>query len=227
MTSKNQARFIRPTKTDKGLLIVFEGIDGSGKTKQASLLYEKIQSLGIRSVLLREPGGTVLGNDIRAILLSGKAKNNIARLFLFLASRVAIISEAIVPAMARGEVVICDRFVDSTAVYQGDSVEKASGDRKLLSSLNALATGGLEADLTIVIDTDPSVATARSKKDALDTLDVETATGLRKRYIEIASNKERHVIVDGNRDIDAIADDVYRLVESLVFMRPTSIEIDF
>lgn len=137
--------------SERGLFITFEGMDGSGKTTQIRFLKAHLAEAGYDVLLLREPGGTDIGEQIRNVLL---AKENgemtaITELLLFEAARAQIVEQVIRPALASGQIVICDRFTDSTESYQGYG---RGIDPDLVRQLNHLATGGLTPDLTILLD---------------------------------------------------------------------------
>ncbi len=135
----------------KGFFITFEGIEGCGKTTQARLLAEYIQNGGRRVVLTREPGGTAIGKRIREILLDPESKgiDSRAELLLYFADRAQHVAEVIEPALADGAVVICDRFADATAAYQGFG---RGVDLELVADLNNTATNGLTPDFTLLMD---------------------------------------------------------------------------
>jgi dTMP kinase len=148
----------------KGLFITFEGIEGSGKSTQARLLYEYLLRKKIQAVLTAEPGGTVLGQRIREVLLSPEHKGMapVTELLLYNASRSQLVNELIKPAIKKGMVIISDRFSDSTIAYQGYG---RGIPLKTLSALDKIATGGLKPDLTILLDLPPEKGLARNKKD--------------------------------------------------------------
>ena len=145
---------------NKGLLITFEGIDGSGKTTQAELVYRWLLSRGRIVHLLREPGGTEIGERIRSILLDSSLPDMTphTELFLYLAARAQLTATVIAPALARGEDIILDRFIDSTVAYQGHA--RGLGIDETIA-LNTSATGGLVPDVTIIVDCDPETAFER------------------------------------------------------------------
>ena len=148
----------------KGLFISFEGIDGSGKSTQARLLAERLRAKGREVVLTREPGGSPGAEEIRALVLQGDPDRWSAEteLLLFTAARRDHLERTIAPALARGATVICDRFADSTRMYQGLS----RGDlRGAVDTLHALMIG-VEPDLPLLIDMDPEAALARAKARA-------------------------------------------------------------
>ncbi len=145
-----------------GMFITFEGGEGCGKTTQIKLLVQALQERGYDVLQLREPGGTVVGEQVREILLSKESAgmDPVAELMLYEAARAQIVDELIRPALAAGKVVICDRFYDSTVAYQGFG---RGLDVQLIKSLNMAATGGLAPDLTLLLMIDPAEGLARAK----------------------------------------------------------------
>lgn len=144
----------------KGLFITFEGGEGSGKTTQIETLASRVKDCGLEPVLSREPGGTSTGRAIRKLLLD-PASTHIghgAELFLYAADRRQHVEEVLQPALDRGCVVICDRFVDSSIAYQGYG---RGLDLEFIKDLMNLATGGLKPDITIVLDVDPNRGMSR------------------------------------------------------------------
>ncbi len=190
----------------RGFLITFEGIDGCGKTTQAEMLRDWFRSRGVPVRLLREPGGTPLGEVIRSALLD-RAHTGMSpesELFLYLAARSQLTASVIRPSLERGINVILDRFVDSTVAYQG--VARGLGyDR--VSEMNRFATGGLVPDLTFFIDIDPADACSRMKEapDRLESEGVGFMTMVREGYLAIASReKDRLIRLEGSLSIDEI-----------------------
>ncbi|MDP8215149.1 MAG: dTMP kinase [Candidatus Euphemobacter frigidus] len=180
----------------KGVFITFEGGEGSGKSTQARLLAGYLKQEGYDVVGTREPGGTGIGDAIRAILLDPELSEmgNITELLLLAASRAQNVYERIKPALSRGAVVICDRFIDSTLAYQGYG---RNFDLKLLKSLNRLATGGVTPDLTILLDLPPEIGLERSKVldkaeakkgegDRFEQEDIEFHLRLREGFLKLA-----------------------------------------
>lgn len=147
--------------TKKGLFITFEGGEGSGKTTQSNLLNAHLQKKGYTTLLLREPGGTLIGEKIREILLNKEntALSPIAELFLYEAARSQIIAEKIKPNLDQGVVVLCDRYIDSTVAYQGYG---RGINLKWIDELNEIAAQGLLPDMTLFLDIDPSVGLERA-----------------------------------------------------------------
>ncbi|HEY8460438.1 MAG TPA: dTMP kinase [Blastocatellia bacterium] len=183
----------------RGKLITFEGIDGCGKSTQLRLLEQYLLERGSDVVSTREPGGTELGRKIRSALLGGAGDSvePLAELLLYAADRAQHVRQVIMPALARGKVVLSDRYYDATTAYQG----YARGfDLKLVSQLNELATGGLEPDLTLLFDLDAQTGLERIRRrgdeagvaarpDRLDQEPVEFHERVRKAYLEIASRE--------------------------------------
>src|SRR4051812_13610814 len=147
----------------RGQFITFEGGEGTGKSSHAALLAQRLRAMGIEVVLTREPSGSPGAEIIRHVLLSGAAEplGPEAEAILFAAARDDHIRSAIAPALARGRWVICDRFMDSTRVYQG---EVGGVDNKLLRALERVTVGDLKPDLTIVLDVPADVGMARAEK---------------------------------------------------------------
>src|SRR5437588_1119752 len=144
----------------KGLFITFEGIDGCGKSTQRDLLARELERRGFDVVITREPGGTLIGADIRSLLVSD-ASVHIApttELLLYAAARAQHVAELIEPALRAGRIVISDRYTDSTVAFQGHG---RGLDLEMIAELNKFATSGLKPDLTIVFDLDPTTARAR------------------------------------------------------------------
>lgn len=151
-----------------GRFIVFEGGEGSGKSTVARAVAERLQAEGRTVVLTREPGGTPAGEQIRALL--HEPLSPWAELFAFLAARAELVERVIRPALARGEIVICDRFAPSTFAYQ---VHARGLDAVVVRTANRAATGGLEPDLVVYLDLDPAAGLARKQGEG-----AAIATGL-------------------------------------------------
>ncbi len=197
------------------MFITFEGIDGSGKTTQARLLAERLRGAGREVVLTREPGGSPGAEEIRALLLEGDPERWSAEteLLLFTAARRDHLERLIEPALAAGKVVICDRFADSTRVYQGTR----SGDlRATVDALHRLMIGR-EPDLTFIIDMEPEAGLARARgrgggEARFEDFGAGLQARLRAGFLALAEEfPDRCVLVDGNRPIEAVAGDVARL----------------
>jgi dTMP kinase len=186
----------------RGWFITFEGGEGTGKSTQLALLDEWLRTLGHTTVLTREPGGTALGEAVRALLLDPDLKpDGVSEIFLLEASRRDHVERVIRPALENGEMVLCDRFTDSSLVYQG--VVRGLGWDEV-AALNRYATGGLEPNLTLVFDMDPEQALARARSRNSDgsargtRLDDEPAAfhrKVREGFLELARREPDRVRV--------------------------------
>lgn len=198
-----------------GRFISFEGIDGSGKSTQARLLAETLERSGREVVLTREPGGSPGAEDIRKLVLEGDPDRWSAEteILLFTAARRDHLERTIEPALAAGKVVICDRFADSTRVYQGVS----RGDlRGLVDRLHALMIGR-EPDLTVLIDMDPAQGLSRAlgrqgTEERFESFGEGLQQKMRAAFLALAEEfPARFRRIDGNRGIEAVARDVLAL----------------
>ncbi|MBI1756764.1 MAG: dTMP kinase [Fimbriimonas ginsengisoli] len=153
------------------MFVTFEGPEGAGKTTVLKAVARRLEADGQRVVMTREPGEGEIGAKIRDILLSGGDLSPAAELFLFLADRAQHVASVIKPALAAGAFVLCDRYSDSTLVYQGYG---RGLDLETLRGLNQLATGGLTPDLTLLLDLDPELGLARLSLDKMDRMDRES-----------------------------------------------------
>ena len=210
-----------------GFLLTFEGVEGSGKSTQQALLARRLRGAGHTVLEVREPGGTPLGESLRPLLLHapGVAPAPPAELFLYLASRAQLAAEVIGPALAAGRMVLCDRFVDSTAAYQGYG---RGLDLELIARLNRLATAGVWPDLTVLMDLDPAAGLARlagrmgagagGGADGLDRFEREALAfhrRVRDGYLALAgAEPNRFLVVDAAQDPAAIAASVWAQVEA-------------
>ncbi|WP_121632175.1 dTMP kinase [Tropicibacter alexandrii] len=198
----------------KGLFLSFEGIDGSGKSTQARLLAETLRAAGCDVVLTREPGGSPGAEEIRALVLQGDPDrwSPETELLLFTAARRDHLERTIRPALAAGKVVICDRFADSTRMYQG-----RSGLRAQVDALHdtMIAT---EPDLTILIDMDPVAALGRAKarataEERFEDFGLSLQEQMRAGFLALAQEyAHRFRVIDGNRPAEAVAADVLHTV---------------
>ena len=153
-----------PSSKNRGLLITFEGGEGAGKTTQAGLLARRLTSVGRQAIRTFEPGGTLLGNALRDLLLnSGLPISPIAQLLLFEAARAQNVDDVIKPSLDAGISVLCDRFIDTTLAYQGHGLGL---DLEMIVSLNRIAARGLVPDLTVLLDVDPTIGLARVSETA-------------------------------------------------------------
>lgn len=193
-----------------GLLIVLEGIEGSGKSTQAPLLAEWLGSLGLEVVTAREPGGTGLGEGVRALLLESAdtASEVPARveLMLMLAARAALMVEIVEPALRRGAVVLLDRFEFSTFAYQGHGRGLPIEE---VRAANAAATGGRRPDLTLVLEVPPDVGEMRRRSAGRANDRIEAAgrafhDRVARGYRELARNEQNVVTIDGTGEPVAV-----------------------
>ena len=189
-----------------GCFIAFEGGEGAGKSTQEGLLAASLAARGHVVVRTREPGGTPAGEAIRHVLLSPEFDGLDARAesLLFAAARGEHVARVIRPALARGDVVICDRYIDSSIAYQGFGREL--GPRRV-RELNLWATGDLLPDLTVVLDVDPEVGLSRfDGRDRLEAEPLDYHRAVRAAFLTLAeSDPERYLVVDARADVDEIA----------------------
>ena len=203
----------------KGVFITFEGIDGCGKSTQLALLKEEFDKEGLEYIEVREPGGTVVGEKIRNILLDKKndSMTRMAELLLFEAARAQITEEVIVPALARGTHVICDRFYDSTSAYQGYANKMG---RDLTDFLNLKATNDTRPDITFLLDIDPEAAykrrAVRGEEDRIEHMGLSYQEKVREGYLELAMSEERIRVVDASLTPEAIYEEIRKQVWDLI-----------
>lgn len=200
----------------KGLFIVLEGPDKSGKSTQARLLKEALEARGRAVLHTREPGGTAVAEAVRRVLLDpALSVHPLAELFLYEASRAQHTHEKIRPALAEGRVVLCERFTMSTDVYQG--LARGLG-LTVTGPLNEFATGGLRPDLTLVLDIPDAEFGSRDKQRELDRLEREDASfrvKVRRGYRRLAAGRPRTRLLDGRRPAVELHAEILRLVERL------------
>jgi dTMP kinase len=202
----------------KSLFITFEGLDGSGKTTQIKLLYDYLKEKGLDVVTAVEPGGTVIGRKIRKILLDkyNHEMSYKAETFLFLASRAELVSKVISPALNKGRTVICDRFFDSTIVYQG--IARGLGIDKILN-MSLWATDGIVPDITFLLSIKADkgkkrMDSASKKRDRMELEKDNFRKKVYQGYLNIAGKyKDRFVVIDGEKKIEDIFEEVKRRVE--------------
>lgn len=193
------------------MFVTLEGPEGAGKSTVASALSERFRDAGRTVVTTREPGAGEFGAKVRDILLHGDAIEPMAELFLFLADRSEHVAKTIRPALAKGHVVLCDRFADSTVVYQG----YARGlDIAMLRGLNAMATGALAPDMTLLLDLDPAVGIARATdKDRLDSEPIEFHNRVRTGFLAEAEREPgRWRIIDASQGPSRVAEDCWQAI---------------
>jgi len=208
-----------------GLFLTFEGIDGSGKSTQCRLLAEALRDAGHEVVLTREPGGSAGAEEIRRMVLEGDPDKWSAEteILLFTAARRDHLERTILPALAAGKVVICDRFADSTRMYQGLS----RGDlRRTVDQLHALMIGR-EPDLTLLIDMDPETGLARAKgrqgsEERFEDFGLGLQEKMRAGFLALAQEfSTRFRVIDGAQPIEDVARDVLSAARSALDARKT------
>lgn len=196
------------------LFISFEGIDGSGKSTQARLLADRLEAEGIETIHTREPGGSPGAEEIRRLVLEGDPARWSAEteILLFTAARRDHLERVIEPGLAAGRVVVCDRFADSTRMYQG----LRAGLRDVVDKLHALMIKR-EPDLTFIIDMDPVKGLARAKgrngsEERFEDFGADLQVRMREGFLDLAGEfPERCVVVDGDRPVEDVARDVARI----------------
>ncbi len=201
-----------------GLFISFEGIDGCGKSTQADLLRSYLESKGEQVELLREPGGTALSEQIREILLNpnNDKMDPSTESILLSASRAQLTREIIIPALERGNVVICDRYADSTLAYQGYG---RGINLEWLEKLNAFATAGLKPDITLLVDLPVDEALNRMQSKSFDRIEMEGIEFLdkvRSGYLELTDRfSKRYFMIDGMETIEEMSKKIINKIEEI------------
>lgn len=206
-----------------GVFVTFEGTDGCGKTTQMDRLAARLRDEGYEVVVTVEPGGTRIGDQIRRILLDAANQElcPTAELLLYFASRAQNVEERILPALARGAVVLSDRFTDSSLVYQGAA--RGLGEEEVLA-LDGIACRGLKPDLTVLIDIDleTSLERARSRglgkaESRMDEQAAEFHRRVREAYLRLAEREARRFrVIDGGGDAEMVAEAVWEAVAPAV-----------
>lgn len=200
----------------KGSFITFEGCEGVGKTTQVDRLKRYLEKSGQPALFLREPGGTVISEKIREMLLSKEndKMNGKCEALLYSAARAQLLGEVVAPALEKGSIVVCDRFTDSTFAYQG-AARGLGVD--FIDELNKLTCGDIVPDVTVFLDLHPREAFARKggadKNDRLESQSIEFHEKVYLGYKEIASRyPERFVCVDASKDADGVWKEVIALL---------------
>lgn len=208
----------------KGLFISFEGGEGAGKSTQIRILAETLRSRGLEVVVTREPGGSPGAEAIRHVLLSGAAESFGVRMeaMLFAAARNDHVEEVIRPALENGAVVLCDRFLDSSRVYQGTT---GNLEPDFIETLQRIAVDGTMPELTLIFDIPAVDGLARARKraddgeapDRFEKEELETHEKRREAYLDIALNEPRRCrIVDAKQPQERVTEDVLSMVEPLL-----------
>jgi dTMP kinase len=206
----------------RGRFITIEGPDGSGKTTQVERLAERLRSAGHEVLVTREPGGTRLGEQLREILLARhggvEPTDALTDAFLFEAARRQLVRQVIRPALANGSIVVCGRYSDSTLAYQGYG---AGAPLDLLRAIDAAATDGLRAHITILLDLPVEVGLARKGPDETTRFEAEQDVAFHRRvrtgFLALAADEpDRFSVVDATPSADKVADEVWSIVAEML-----------
>lgn len=204
-----------------GLFIAFEGGDGAGKSTQAARLAEALETRGLTVLRTREPGGTPIGEKLRSLVLDhghGHIDAHTEAL-IFAASRAAHASQVIRPALERGEVVLTDRYIDSSVAYQGAGRDLGAD---AVRSINEWATSGLQPDLTVLLDVDPADGRRRrtageTAEDRLESEADEFHTTIRGAFLDLAASRpDTYLVLPADRPVDVLAARILSRVDALL-----------
>ncbi len=196
-----------------GVFIVFEGIDGSGKSTQIHALHERLREHGITALIVREPGGTPVGEQIRQILLERPFEMTpVTELLLYEASRSELTRTVLRPALEQGRVVLADRFAMASLAYQGYG---RGLDFTLVHQCNTIATEGITPSLTIILDVPVEIAFARKRVgfDRLERAGREFHERVRAGYRQLAQQVPNTILLDGTQPPDILADEIWQRVQ--------------
>ena len=206
-----------------GLFITLEGGEGAGKSVQSGALLRRLEERGVNAVLTREPGGTPLGERLRDIVLGLASSGDsplhpLTETLLFVAARAELVERVIAPAIARGDVVVCDRFADSTVAYQGFG---RGVEAEVIERLNEIATAGLRPELTVLLDLPVEAGLARVRAagttDRFEREEEAFHERVRAGYQALAEREpDRWLVVDASQPPDAVAESIWRRVELLL-----------
>jgi len=220
MAEKNKKNSTPSNNLKHGILISFEGSEGSGKTTQIRLLASHLEQIGRKIVVTREPGGTAVGEEIRHLLKHAGSGSTIfpeTELLLFAASRAQLVRELLIPALREQRFVLCDRFLDSTTVYQGAARQMSKTPVQII---NTFAVGDLMPDLTVIIDVPAAVGMERIRHrvsdlpDRMEQENIEFYERVREGYLLLArSLPERFFIVDGTQEVPIIEKQIWNEVQ--------------
>ncbi len=200
-----------------GLLITLEGIDGCGKSTQTGLLRERLSQKCIDYIMVREPGGTNLGENVRQVLLDNSYSPSLfSELFLYMAARSELARQVIGPALSSGRLVLCDRFTDSTLAYQGFG---GGASLETIRYLSNIATGGLVPDMTVLLDLPVEEAAGRlgATADRMESKDIKFHQRVRDGYLEIArSEPQRIKVLNASCPLEELGSMIWNLVDELI-----------
>lgn len=194
--------------TDSGYFIAFEGGDGAGKSTQVRRIAAALEEAGREVVLTRQPGGTDLGSALRDLVLHGQAVSARAEALIFAADKAQHVEELVLPSLARGAVVITDRYTDSSVAYQGAG--RSLGAQEV-ADLQSWAVGGLTPDLTVLVDIDPAEGRRRrgGTHDRMESEADAFHAAVREHFLAMAKGApDRYLVVDGTAPVDEVADQI-------------------
>jgi dTMP kinase len=204
----------------RGLFITLEGTDGSGKTTQMNFIRDYLTGSGYEVLLTREPGGTRISEKIRSIILEPEYKEmgNIAEFLLYSAARAQLVSEVVKPALERGAIVICDRYVDSSYAYQGYG---RGMNLEMLERISDIATAGQMPDVTFFFDLDPETALKRrmasTQSDRIENEELEFHKRVHSGYVRLSGqHPERIRRIDAGRPAESIWAEVRTILDTLL-----------
>jgi dTMP kinase len=206
-----------------GKFISIEGPDGAGKSTQIKLLEQYLLEAGYEVILTREPGGTIIGEKIRTVLLDPEnvKMNYKTEILLYAAARAQIVEEVIKPALNEGKIVICDRFVDSSFAYQGYG---RGIDLEYIRNVNEMVMGDTIPNLTLIFDIDPEIGLNRVQarrgnnftKDRIESEAIDFHTRVRNGFLSLAKTHERYRVINSNQEIQTIHLEVKRFANDIL-----------
>ena len=202
----------------KGKFITFEGAEGSGKSTQAELIYNYLKKKKKSVLNIREPGGVKISEKIRDILLDVKnvQMTKECEMLLYMAARAQLVEEVILPTLKKGTIVLCDRFLDSTVVYQGDG---CGLDKKIIKEVGRFATQGVAPDLTFIFDIEAAKGLSRTgkNKDRIEQRSLEYHALVRRGYLQLAKEESQRIkVIEVNKSKEEIGAIVKKHVEELI-----------
>lgn len=206
----------------EGLFLVMEGPDGSGKTTQIDLLREYLYQEGMESIITREPGGTVIGEAIRGVILNPdyETMSSVTEMLLYAASRSQLMAEVIVPALQEGKVVISDRFVDSSIVYQG--IARGLG-KEMVATVNAPGIGEYRPDCIFFIDISEEEGINRKKKqkklDRMEQESIDFHYMVSKGYREVLADRPEVIYINGEDSVENIQEMIRSKIKELIIKK--------
>ncbi|WP_407539489.1 dTMP kinase [Deinococcus radiomollis] len=200
-----------------GLFVTFEGPEGAGKSTQIRLLAARLEREGIAHLLTREPGGTDIGGKLRELVLDTRSRvSPMTEFLIYSASRAQLVGEVMRPALERGEVLVCDRYVDSSYAYQGYG---RGLNMAQLRAVSEAATGGLTPDLTVLLNIDPALGLTRAARvgepDRIEREGLDFHWRLKQGFLELAFKEpQRFLVLDATASIEALSDDIWKAVSA-------------